>query len=72
MSTCSPARAAVTDFKPALMVLDVGLPDEDGFALAQRLRAERDSVPIIFLTARDATEEKVRGLSRLYADHSVG
>jgi two-component system, OmpR family, response regulator len=57
------ALAAVTRFKPHLMVLDVMLPDMDGFDVAARLGAQRASVPIIFLTARDSTEDKVRGLS---------
>jgi two-component system OmpR family response regulator len=57
------ALAAVTRFKPHLMVLDVMLPDMEGFDVAQRLGAQRAGVPIIFLTARDATEDKIRGLS---------
>jgi len=44
-------------------VLDVMLPDMEGFEVARRLGAQRAGVPIIFLTARDATEDKVRGLS---------
>ena len=51
------------DFRPALIILDVGLPDEDGFTFVQRLMADGLKVPVIFLTARDATEEKVRGLT---------
>jgi two-component system OmpR family response regulator len=57
------ALSAVASFKPHLMVLDVMLPDMEGFDVAARLGAQRASVPIIFLTARDATEDKVRGLS---------
>jgi two-component system OmpR family response regulator len=57
------ARTAVMDFRPALVVLDVGLPDEDGFALVQRLIVDGIKTPVIFLTARDSTEEKVRGLT---------
>jgi len=57
------ALAAVAKFKPHLMVLDVMLPDMEGFDVAARLGAQRAGVPIIFLTARDATEDKVRGLS---------
>jgi two-component system, OmpR family, response regulator len=57
------AMAAVTTFKPHLIVLDVMLPDMEGFDVAARLGAQRAGVPIIFLTARDATEDKVRGLS---------
>ncbi len=57
------ALSAVASFKPHLMVLDVMLPDMEGFEVASRLGAQRASVPIIFLTARDATEDKVRGLT---------
>jgi two-component system OmpR family response regulator len=57
------ALAAVPRFKPHLMVLDVMLGDMEGFDVAVRLGAQRASVPIIFLTARDSTEDKVRGLS---------
>jgi two-component system OmpR family response regulator len=57
------ALAAVTRFKPHLMVLDVMLPDMEGFDVASRLGAQRAGVPILFLTARDATEDKVRGLT---------
>jgi two-component system OmpR family response regulator len=57
------ALAAVGKFKPHLMVLDVMLPDMEGFEVAARLGAQRAGVPIIFLTARDATEDKIRGLS---------
>src|ERR671935_1488977 len=54
---------AVASFRPHLMVLDVMLPDMEGFEVAQRLGAQRAQVPIIFLTARDGTEDKVRGLT---------
>ena len=57
------ALAAVERFRPQVMVLDVMLPDMEGFEVAERLGAQRGHVPIIFLTARDATADKVRGLS---------
>ena len=57
------AIAAVAAFKPHLIVLDVMLGDMEGFEVARRLGAQRSGVPIIFLTARDSTEDKVRGLS---------
>jgi two-component system OmpR family response regulator len=57
------ALAAVDSFRPALLVLDVMLPDLDGFAVTERLTASRASVPILFLTARDTVEDKVRGLT---------
>jgi two-component system OmpR family response regulator len=57
------ALAQVAGFRPHLMVLDIGLPDMEGFEVAERLGAQRADVPIVFLTARDATPDKVRGLS---------
>jgi len=57
------ALAAVSSFRPHLMVLDVMLPDMEGFEVARRLGADRSEVPIVFLTARDTTEDKIRGLT---------
>ena len=57
------ALKAVEDFRPELIILDVMLPDLDGFAVTERLTNERVDVPILFLTARDAVEDKVRGLT---------
>jgi len=61
--TGTDALAKVTAFRPHLIVLDVMLPDMEGFDVAQRLGAQRARVPIIFLTARDATDDKIRGLT---------
>jgi two-component system OmpR family response regulator len=61
--TGADAMAQVEAFRPQLMVLDVMLPDTTGFELAERLGAQRSTIPIIFLTARDAQEDKLRGLS---------
>ena len=52
----------VSQFHPDLMILDIMMPDLDGYEVARRLRQENQQVPIIFLTAKDATEDKVRGL----------
>jgi two-component system, OmpR family, response regulator len=57
------ALRAVTDRRPHVLILDVMLPDLDGFEIAKRLASRGDKVPILFLTARDATEDKVRGLT---------
>jgi two-component system OmpR family response regulator len=57
------AVAAVAEFRPHLLLLDIMLPDMEGFDVARRLGGERADLPIIFLTARDATEDKVRGLT---------
>jgi two-component system OmpR family response regulator len=45
------------------MVLDVILPDIDGFEVCRRLRADRLDVPVVFLTARTATDDRVHGLT---------
>lgn len=44
------------------VLLDVGLPGEDGFAFCRKIRSVGDRVPILFLTARDADEDRIRGL----------
>jgi two-component system OmpR family response regulator len=61
--TGAEAVTAVGTFHPHLIVLDVMLPDMEGFEVARRLGAQHARVPIIYLTARDATEDKIRGLS---------
>jgi two-component system OmpR family response regulator len=55
-------REAAT-FRPDLLVLDVMLPDRNGFELLSRLRADHVHLPVVFLTARDSTEDKVKGLT---------
>ena len=57
------AVTAVSQFSPALVILDVMLPDIDGLEVLKRLNATGHKVPIIFLTAKDATEDKVHGLT---------
>jgi len=50
-------------FTPDLMVLDVMMPGMDGFSVASTLRSRGDQTPVLFLTAKDATEDRVRGLT---------
>lgn len=47
---------------PALVLLDVMLPGLDGFSICERLRAEQNQVPILFLTAKSANDDRVHGL----------
>jgi two-component system OmpR family response regulator len=63
VSTGRAAERAIDEFRPDLVVLDVMLPDIDGFEIARRLRDGRQRTPVIFLTAKDATEDKVAGLA---------
>ena len=49
--------------QPDLIVLDVMLPDLDGFEVCRRLRNDGVRMPVVFLTAKDGTEDKVRGLT---------
>jgi two-component system, OmpR family, response regulator len=55
-------RQAETD-RPDLIVLDVVLPDLDGFEVCRRLRSAGNDVPVIFLTARDTSSDTVTGLA---------
>ena len=57
------ALQAVAKFKPALMILDVMLPDFDGLEVLRRMNVTGRKVPVIFLTARDSTEDKIHGLT---------
>jgi two-component system, OmpR family, response regulator len=50
-------------YEPDLMILDVMLPDMDGFEVCRTLRNEGNDVPVIFLTARDTTSDTIRGLT---------
>ncbi|MEV7784376.1 response regulator transcription factor [Streptomyces sp. NPDC088106] len=64
------ALAQVARHSPDVIVLDVMLPGADGFEILQLLRARDIDVPVLFLTARDAVEDRVRGL-RLGGDDYV-
>jgi two-component system, OmpR family, response regulator len=57
------ALEAAAEVSPDVIVLDVMLPDLDGFEVCNRLRQSGKRTPVLFLTARDATEDKVRGLT---------
>lgn len=61
-TTGNNALAAISDSEPDLVLLDVGLPDIDGFEVLRRVRESSD-VPVIMLTARDEEIDRVVGLS---------
>ena len=57
------AVKAAREFQPDAVVLDMMLPDFDGLEVLRRMRADNDSVPVLFLTAKDAVEDRVAGLT---------
>jgi len=56
------AMEMARSFRPNLVMLDIMLPDLDGTEVCRRLRQQGDQVPVVFLTARDTTQDKVEGL----------
>lgn len=66
VATAAGGRQAVAEarrFRPDAILLDVMMPDVDGFDVVRRLRGEGSKTPVLFLTARDAVEDRVRGLT---------
>mgnify|MGYP000605155675 CR=1 FL=1 len=59
----SEAIEVIEKTQPDLIVLDVMLPDIDGFTVTRRIRQEGIGAPVLFLTARDDTQDKVMGLT---------
>jgi len=59
----SSAVRTARDFRPDAVVLDVMLPDFDGFEVLRRMRGESPEVPVLFLTAKDSVEDRVAGLT---------
>ena len=62
-ATGNEALREVARQRPDLIVLDVMLPDLEGFDVCRRLRADGVDTPVIFLTARDTTDDRLRGLT---------
>ena len=60
--TCAAARQQLAMVPYDLAVIDVGLPDGDGFELCRALRREGNHTPVLLLTARNAVNDRVRGL----------
>jgi two-component system OmpR family response regulator len=65
------ALAAVRAFKPHAIVLDVNMPGIDGFEVLRRLRTDGDQTPVVFLTARDGLDDRVKGLTSGADDYVV-
>ncbi|MEQ0558561.1 response regulator transcription factor [Amycolatopsis sp. NEAU-NG30] len=65
------ALSQAAEFGPDIVVLDLMLPDLDGFTVLDRLRRNGSTVPVVFLTAKDATADRVAGLTRGGDDYLV-
>ena len=65
------ALALVKSFNPQAIVLDVMMPGLDGFEVLRRLRSDGVKVPVLFLTARDTVDDRVRGLTSGGDDYIV-
>ena len=65
------ADARLQGNQPTVVVLDIGLPGIDGFEVLRRLRARGATTPVLLLTARDAVEDRVRGLEAGADDYLV-
>jgi two-component system OmpR family response regulator len=61
---CSAAALQIAqEFKPHALILDVMLPDQNGFEVCRQLRSEGHNVGVLFLTAKDSVEDKIAGLT---------
>ena len=70
-ATLDDAEAALQAADYDVVLLDLALPDGDGLRLVQRLRAARDSTPVIVVTARDGVDDRVRGLNSGADDYLI-
>src|SRR5215467_6773719 len=71
VTECADARAALAVTAYDAAILDLGLPDGDGLGLLTELRSQGNQTPILVLTARDAVEDRVRGLDTGADDYLV-
>jgi two-component system response regulator TctD len=62
VNTAGAARDALATTRYSAIVLDLGLPDEDGLSVLRELRAQRDATPVLVLTARGGVHDRVTGL----------
>ncbi len=69
--TASDARSALMTTSYAAVILDLGLPDDDGLSVLRELRHRKDPVPVIVLTARGGVQDRVQGLRSGADDYLV-
>jgi two-component system OmpR family response regulator len=63
VATARHALATIASDRPDLVVLDIGMPDLDGYEVCRRLRRAGDLTPVVFLTARDAVDDRLTGFA---------
>ncbi|HAT1569085.1 TPA: two-component system response regulator PmrA [Kluyvera cryocrescens] len=71
VATAQQAALSLANGHYSLVVLDLGLPDEDGLHFLNRMRQQKLSVPVLILTARDTLEDRVSGLDTGADDYLV-
>lgn len=71
VSTAHEASLGLATGHYSLMVLDLGLPDEDGLDFLARIRREKISLPVLILTARDTIEDRISGLDTGADDYLI-
>jgi len=70
-ATAGDARSALMTTRYSSIVLDLGLPDEDGMTILQEIRGKKDPVPVLILTARSSAPDRVKGLRSGADDYLV-
>ncbi len=71
MGTAIDARLALGSIRYSAMILDLGLPDEDGMNVLKEMRRDRDPLPVLVLTARGSVDDRVQGLRAGADDYLV-
>ncbi|MGO1308365.1 MAG: two-component system response regulator PmrA [Kluyvera intermedia] len=71
VTTAQQAALSLANGHYSLVVLDLGLPDEDGLHFLSRMRQEKLSIPVLILTARDTLEDRISGLDTGADDYLV-
>jgi DNA-binding response OmpR family regulator len=71
LATADEARAALATTRYAALVLDLGLPDDDGLAVLREIRHRKDPLPVLVLTARSGVQDRVQGLRSGADDYLV-
>jgi DNA-binding response OmpR family regulator len=71
LGTAVDARLAIASVRYSALILDLGLPDEDGMTILKELRRAQDPTPVLILTARGSVDDRVTGLRNGADDYLV-